>query len=144
VIIFVLPVPFLDATLKSVRLGTMGTLFATAWMNPGLGLLLSLGMVVICWYLSGWAFRLSVMGFIFTTDFLFWRKPNNIDATVGIPAFTTAMAGKRWKLPSRQYGHLRRGAEGTLYFVWCSWLVGPKCELDLGRPNDYQGGSTLL
>jgi hypothetical protein len=144
VIIFILPVPLLDATLKSIRHGAMGLLFGASWLHPWLGLAVSLLMLWICWRLSGWAFRLSIMGFVFTTDFLFWRKSGNIDATVGIPAFITATAGKRWKVPARQYGRLRREADGTLCFVWRSWLVGLAHETNLGKPNDYQGGSTLL
>ena len=144
VTILVLPIPGLDAILKSIRLAAVGLLFGASWLNPWLGLLLSLGMVLICWYLSGWAFRLSVMGFVFATDFLLWRKTGTIDAVAGIPAFITATGGKQWKLPARQYGRLRRGAEGTLSFVWRSWLVGQKREVELGTPNNYQGGSSLL
>ena len=84
------------------------------------------------------------MGFVFSTDFLLWRKSGTIDAVAGIPAFITAAAGKRRKVPARQYGRLRREADGTLCFVWRSWLVGLERKADLGRPNDYQGGSTLL
>ena len=84
------------------------------------------------------------MGFVFATDFLLWRKPGAIDAIAGIPAFITATEGKQWKLPARQYGRLRRGTDGTFSFVWRSWLVGQKREVELGTPNNYQGGSTLL
>jgi len=144
VTILVLPVPFLDAILKSIRLGAMTLVYGAATVHPLLGLLVSLMMLFLCWRLSGWAFRLSVMGFIFSTDFLLWRKSGIIDATVGIPAFVTAAAGKRWKLPTRQYGRLRHGTEGTLYFVWRSWLIGPERETLLGKPSDYQCGSALL
>ena len=144
VFIFILPVPFLDATLKSIRHGAMGLLFGASWLHPWLGLVVSLVMLWVCWRLSGWAFRLSVMGFVFSTDFLLWRKSGSIDTAVGIPAFITATAGKRWKLPARQYGHLRREADGTLCFAWRSWLVGPEHKIDLGKPSDFHGGSTLL
>ena len=84
------------------------------------------------------------MGFVFSTDFLLWRKSGNIDTAVGIPAFITVTAGKRWKLPARQYGRLRRESDGTFCFVWRSWLVGPEHKIDLGKPSDFHGGSTLL
>ena len=144
VTILVLPVPCLDATLKSIRIAVVGLLFGASWLNPWLGLLLSLGMVLICWYLSGWAFRLSFMGFVFATDFLLWRKSGTTDAVAGIPAFITATGGKQWKLPARQYGHLRRGADGTLSFIWRSWLVSSERRIDLGKPSEFQGGSSLL
>jgi len=60
VTILVLPIPGLDAILKSIRLAAMGLLFGASWLNPWLGLLVSLVMLFICWRLSGWAFRLSV------------------------------------------------------------------------------------
>ena len=144
VAILVLPVPFLDAILKSFRHVVMAFLTGAVALHPLMGLVVSLMMLCICWRLAGWAFRLSVMGFVFATDLLLWRKSGTIDGTVGIPAFITATAGKRWKLPARQYGRLRRETDGTLYFVWRSWLVGLKYEENLGRSGDYQGGSALL
>ena len=144
VAILVLPVPFLDIILKSFRHAVMALLTGAATLHPLLGLVVSLMILWICFRLAGWAFRLSVMGFVFATDILLWRKSGTINGTVGIPAFITATAGKRWKLPARQYGRLRYETDGTLYFVWRSWLVGLKHEKKLGHSNDYQGGSTLL
>jgi hypothetical protein len=144
VAILVLPVPFFDIILKSFRNGVMALIAGAAAIHPWLGLVVSLVILFICWRLAGWAFRLSVMGFVFSTDFLLWRKPRTIDGTNGIPAFITATAGKRWKLPARQYGSLRRETDGTLYFVWRPWLVGLQREVNLGRSSDYQGGSALL
>jgi len=144
VIIFILPIPFLDAVLKSFRLGMQSLMFGVTALNPWLGLVVSLIMILVCWRLAGWAFRLSVMGFVFTTDFLLWRKSGTIDFPVRIPAFVTATAAKRWKLPARQYGHLRCELGGTLYFVWHPWLVGSKRETNLGYSSHYQGGVALL
>jgi len=84
------------------------------------------------------------MGFVFSTDFLLWRKPGNIDAAAGIPAFITRAAGKRWKLSARLYGRLRRGPGDALFFLWRPWLIGPRREVDLGPPKMFQCGSTLL
>jgi len=144
VTILILPVPFLDAILKSVRHGAMSLVFGTAAISPWLGLIVSLLIIFICWCLAGWAFRLSVMGFVFATDFLLWRKPGAINATVGVPAFTTAVTAKRWKRPARLYGRLLRGPDDSLYFTWRPWLIGPKQRMNLGYSRDYQGGSTLL
>jgi len=144
VTILVLPIPFLDAILKSIRLAAVGFVFGAAALSPWLGLLVSLFMILVCWYLAGWAFRLSVMGFVFATDFLFWRKSGGVDATSGVPAFITATAGKQWKLPARLYGRIQRKPDGTLFFVWRSWLVGPLRKRELGQSKNFQGGSTLL
>jgi hypothetical protein len=144
VIILIMPIPFLDAILKSFRLCVQSLMFGLMALNPWIGLLVTLIMVLLCWRLAGWAFRLSVMGFVFATDFLLWRKPGTINGAVGIPAFITATAGKRWKLPARQYGSLRCEKDGMLFFVWRPWLIGPQHEADLGRSGDYQGGSALL
>jgi hypothetical protein len=84
------------------------------------------------------------MGFVFSTDFLLWRRPGIIDAAAGIPAFITARAGKRWKQPARLYGRLRRGPGEALLFVWRPWLIGARREMDLGQPKNFQCGSTLL
>jgi hypothetical protein len=144
VTILVLPIPSLDAILKSIRLAAVGFVFGAAALNPWLGLIVSLAMVLICWFLAGWAFRLSVMGFVFATDFLLWRKSGKVDAATGIPAFTTASAGKQWKLPARLYGYIQRRADGSLFFVWRPWLIGPLRRVELGQSNSFQGGSTLL
>jgi hypothetical protein len=144
VAILVMPIPFLDAILKSIRLGAVALVAGAAALNPWLGFVVSLAMVLVCCFLAGWAFRLSTMGFVFATDLLLWRKSGGIDASAGIPAFATKTAGKRWKWPARLYGRLRRGPGDALYFAWRPWLIGSRREMDLGRPSDYQGGSTLL
>jgi len=144
VIIFVLPIPLLDATLKSFRLGFATFVLGMAELFPWLGLVVALVMIFVCWRLSGWAFRLSVMGFIFATDFLLCRKPGNIEASVGVPAFITATAAKQWQCPARSYGRLRRGEDNMLFFAWRPWLIGPLREVALGQSHNFQCGSTLL
>ena len=144
VTILVLPIPSLDAILKSIRLVAVGFVFGAAALSPWLGLLVSLLMILVCWYLAGWAFRLSVMGFVFATDFLFWRKSGGVDAVAGVPAFLTATAGKQWKLPARLYGYIQRRSDNTLFFIWRPWLIGALHEIELGQSKNFQGGSTLL
>jgi hypothetical protein len=101
-------------------------------------------MMLVCWSLSGWAFRLSVMGFVVETEFLLGRKSGSVDAASGIPAFITATGGKRWKLPARLYGSIQRKSDNALFFVWRPWLVGTLHEIELGQSQNFQGGSTLL
>jgi hypothetical protein len=144
VTILVLPIPFLDAILKSTRLAAMGFVFGVAALSPWLGVVISLAMILACWVLAGWAFRLSVMGFVFATDFLLWRRSGGIDATAGIPVFISATAGKQWKLPARLYGYIQRRSDDMLFFVWRPWLVGPLREIELGQSRNFQSGSTLL
>ena len=144
VTILVLPIPSLDAILKSIRFVAVGFVFGAAALSPWLGLLVSLLMILVCCYLAGWAFRLSVMGFVFATDFLLWRKSGGVDATSGVPAFITATAGKQWKLPARLYGFIQRRSDDTLFFVWRPWLIGTLHEIELGQSKNFQGGSTLL
>ena len=144
VVIFLMPIPFLDAILKSIRLGFATLVLGITEWSPWLGLLIALPMILICLYLAGWAFLLSVMGFVFSTDFLLWRKSGGVDAAAGIPAFLTATAGKQWKLPARLYGYIQRRSNDTLYFVWRPWLIGPLHERNLGQSKNFQGGVTLL
>ena len=60
VLVLISPFPFLDLLLKAIRNTIFAVLAITALISPHLGLLLCLGLIVICLLIFGWALRTAV------------------------------------------------------------------------------------
>ena len=128
VLILLSPWGAVDAVLKSLRLSVLGLLGVTHFMPPWAGILCSLVVIVVSYFLSGWAFRLTTYGSIFCWDFFTFRrtrfapdpKENKVFAGQGIQ-----------DTPLRTYGRLARTPEGQLLFRYRPWLVLPEKQVVL-------------
>ncbi len=121
VLILLSPWGAVDAALKSARTALLGLLTLTAAINPWVGALLSLIVILIAWLVAGWAFRLTVFGSVFSWEFLTGRSGRFTPAEKGGNAMFSggALSG----VPVRTYGKLERRADGVLEFAWRPWLV---------------------
>ena len=128
VLILLSPWGAVDAALKSLRLSVLGLLGITHFMPPWAGILCSLAVIVLSYFLAGWAFRLTTYGTIFCWDFFTLRrhrfepdaKENKVFAGKGIKG-----------TPLRTYGKLSRTEEGKLRFRYRPWLVLPEKQVEL-------------
>ncbi len=120
VMILISPWGGFDAVLKGVRTALLGALTAIHYINPWVGALISLGIVVIAYFLAGWSFRMMVFGSVFTWDFFTVRRRRFKPAANGNWMFT---ARKFEKTPVRTYGKLVRTEDGKLTFQYRPWLV---------------------
>jgi hypothetical protein len=123
VLILISPFGAVDAALKAFRTSLMAFLAAVHLINPWLGALLSLIIVIICALIAGWAFRFMVFGAIFSWDFLTFRRKRFSPEPNANWMFT---ARRIEKAPIRTYGKLIRGEENKLTFEYRPWLVLPK------------------
>lgn len=122
VLILLSPWGAIDAALKGARTALLGVLTLTATLNPWVGAALSIALLIIAYFVAGWAFRLTTYGSIFCWDFFTLRrtrfklKPeeNKLFAGGNLPG-----------VPVRTYGRLRK-ADGGLTFVYRPWLVLPE------------------
>jgi hypothetical protein len=120
VLILLSPWGAIDAALKASRTALLGLLVLTATINPWVGALLSLVVIVIAYFVAGWAFRLTIFGTIFCWDFLTLRRhrfvpPENDNKMFAGPELPG--------VPVRSYGRLVQRTEGGLEFVYRPWLV---------------------
>lgn len=128
VLILLSPWGAVDAVLKSFRMSVLGLLGVTHFLPPWAGILCSLVVIVVSYYLAGWAFRLTTYGTIFCWDFFTFRrsrfepdaKENKVFAGEGIK-----------NTPLRTYGRLARTPEGRLRFRYRPWLVLPERQVEL-------------
>ncbi|MEI6862280.1 MAG: hypothetical protein WCL04_08515, partial [Verrucomicrobiota bacterium] len=111
VLILLSPWGVVDATLKSARTALLGLLAVTAGVSPGLGALLSLAIILLAWLVSGWAFRLTVFGTVFSWDFFTGGSRRFVPAAGRNPMFS---GGALPGLPVRTFGRLTRRADGAL------------------------------
>ncbi len=123
VLILLSPWGAIDAALKGIRIGVLSLLTVTATIDPKVGAILSLLIVIVAWCCAGWAFRLTIFGTIFCWDFFTLRRARFRPAANDNWIFT---ARKVDRAPIRSYGRLHRGEEGRLTFEYRPWLVFPR------------------
>ncbi len=120
VLILLSPWGAVDAALKSARTALLGLLTVTATISPGLGALLSLAIVLLAWLVSGWAFRLTVFGTVFSWDFFTGGRRRFVPAAGRNAMFS---GGALPGVPVRTFGRLARRADGVLEFAYRPWLL---------------------
>jgi hypothetical protein len=120
VLILLSPWGAIDAALKAARTGLLGLVTLTSTMNPWLGAALSLVVIVVAYFVAGWAFRLTVFGSIFSWEFITGKRRRFSPAENENAMFAgPELAG----VPVRTYGRLVKTAEGKLEFAYRPWLL---------------------
>lgn len=120
VLILLSPWGTIDAGLKAARTALLGLITLTATMNPWVGAVLSLVVIVISYFVAGWAFRLTVFGSIFCWEFVTRRCSRFTPAENNNAMFAGAHLPS---VPIRSYGRLVKRSDGGLEFVYRPWLV---------------------
>lgn len=122
VLILLSPWGAIDAALKAARTALLGLITITATLNPWVSAALSLVVIVIAYFLAGWAFRLTVFGTIFSWEFVTRRCSRFKPAGNSDAMFAGAhLSG----VPVRTYGRLVQNTAGSLEFTYRPWLVLP-------------------
>jgi MFS family permease len=140
VLILLSPWGVVDAALKLARLSVMVGLAVVATVAPYAGAALSLVLIVICWCLAGWAFRLMILGWVFAMDLVTLRHRRFKPLATGNRAFLACPVGQT---PIRTLGRLRRDPLGQLVLDYRPWLVLPQRTQTL-PPGQYVVGRGLL
>jgi hypothetical protein len=139
VMILLSPWGAIDAALKAARTAVLGAVAVTAVMDPWMGAFFSLLVIVLSYFVAGWAFRLTVFGTLQCWDFLTLRSrrfsPKENDNRMFSGAHFTGV-------PARTYGRLVQRTEGALEFFYRPWpwlpvrkaaLPSPREDLAIGR-----------
>lgn len=122
VLILLSPWGAIDAALKAARTGLLGLVTLASTLDPWVGAVLSLAVIVVAYFVAGWSFRLTVFGSVFCWDFLTGKKKSFAPAENDNPMFAGGgLAG----VPIRTYGRLVQRTGGGLEFVYRPWLVLP-------------------
>ena len=146
VLILLSPWGPVDAFLKGLRTSLIGLLAMTAAINPWLGALLSLLIIVLAYFIAGWSFRLTVFGSIFCWDFLTGKQARHDPKSAPNWVFSGSLMNNEG-VPVRSYGQWRRGEgeqAGRWLFSYRPWLIGKTREVcidpahcELGRGFFY-------
>ncbi|MBX3732536.1 MAG: hypothetical protein KF791_08075 [Verrucomicrobiae bacterium] len=122
VLVLISPFTTVDAALKSLRAGILGTVVGAGALDDRLGAGWAIVVVLICVLLAPWAFRTVVFGTVFAWDLVTFRRRRFVPERSGNWMFSARPIGTA---PSRAFGLLRTTAIGGLEFVWRPWLVFP-------------------
>jgi hypothetical protein len=130
VLILLSPWGGVDAALKAARTALLGLVTATAWIDPVVGATLSVIIILVAWLVAGWAFRLTVFGWVFCWDTFTFRRRRFQVLADGNKLF---LGRKLEGVPLRTYGRLHQAADGRLAFRFRPWLVLPEREVAVPR-----------
>jgi len=120
VLILLSPWGAIDAALKGARTALLGVITLTATLDPMISAALSVVIIIIAYFVAGWAFRLTCFGSIFCWEFVSGRKARFRPAADGNAMFAGAQFSG---VPIRAYGRLMKNAQGGFDFVYRPWLV---------------------
>ena len=123
VLILLSPWGAVDAVLKSARAALLSLVTATAYIDPVVGATLSLVIIVIAYFVAGWAFRLTIFGTVFSWDFFTRRHSRFKLLADGNKVFTACEIDGA---PVRTYGQLHQGPDNRLTLKFRPWLVLPE------------------
>jgi len=140
ILILLSPFTTVDAALKSFRLAVLGTVVASAWVNPWVGAAWALIIILISWFIAGWSFRLSHFGLVFIWDLFTLRRNRFMPDKTENKLF---LGRKTNKVPARTYGKLSRNEAGKLVLNYRPWLVLSPRRLELPEGN-YAPGRGLF
>lgn len=122
VLILLSPWGAIDAALKAARTALLGAVTLASTLDPWVGAVLSVAVIVVAYFVAGWSFRLTVFGSVFCWDFLSGKKKSFAPTENDNVMFAGGgLAG----VPIRTYGRLVQRTEGGLEFVYRPWLVLP-------------------
>ena len=130
VLILLSPWGGLDTVLKGMRTSVLALVASTAYIDPVVGATVSVVIIIVAYFMSGWAFRLMVFGSEFTWDFLTLRSRRFQLLADGNKVFT---ARKVATVPLRTYGRLYQEADGRLTLRFRPWLVLRERTLEIPR-----------
>jgi len=128
ILILLSPFTTVDAALKGVRGAVLASVAASAWMNPWIGAVWAVGIILFSYFIAGWSFRLTHFGLVFIWETLTFRRSRfTPDAKVN----RFFLARKINQVPGRTYGKLSRDDQGSLVFDYHPWLVLPQRTMTL-------------
>ena len=130
VLILLSPWGGLDTALKGIRTGVLSLVAATAYIDPVVGATLSVAIIILAYFMAGWAFRLMIFGSVFSWDFFTLRRTRFKLLADGNRLFTARDIGGA---PLRTYGRLQQEADGKLLFKFRPWLVLPERTVEVPR-----------
>jgi len=140
ILILLSPFTTVDAALKAFRTAILASVAGTSFVNPWIGLIWALIVILISYLIAGWSFRLSHFGLVFIWDFFTGRKGRFKPDAKENKMF---LGRQIEKTPTRTYGKLARNDKGELVFNYRPWLVLPPRTLILPAGN-YEAGRGLF
>ena len=139
VFIFASPIPFVDTILSGIRSSLSALIMLFAYINPILGGMLALVVIVISLLTLGWSFRFLTFGMVYCLDVILrkWRTFKIDDR--GVLAFSNVGVPRT---KSRFLGLLRPGDEKGIIFAYYPYLIFPRKEVIV--PVDSVGDGEVV
>lgn len=115
------PSSMINTAISVVKGAVIAVFAGLAALNPWVGLILSLSIIIFCALIFSWAFRWNVFGTLFVKDFVTGAFNKPLAPDEELKGFSTALFPG---VKTRTYGRLTRDGD-ELVFAWKPWLVMP-------------------
>jgi hypothetical protein len=138
------PFPFVDLLLKCARAAVLLGIVITTTIDRQAGAIVSLIIIIICFVVFRWTFRLALLGSVFAWDVLRMvagRRDAATSEEVAVWAFATAEVRD---VPNRTFGKLALRPDGGLEFRHRLFGVKRLWPAQLGNAGRYEIGRGLL
>jgi hypothetical protein len=136
ILILLSPFTTVDAALKGFRTAILASVVGTSFVNPWVGAVWALIIILFSYLIAGWSFRLSHFGIVFLWDFFTSRRHRFQPDPKENKMF---LGAKIQKVPTRTYGKLSQNEQGELVFNYRPWLVLPRRTMILPADH-YEAG----
>ncbi len=140
ILILISPFSVVDLALKSIRMFILSLVVGTNFVNPTVGVVFAVGLLLFASLIAGWSFRAGWFGAVFCWDF-FTRRHKRFTPDPKVNWMFSAQSLSA--VPIRTYGTLAREADGSLVFEYKPWLMMPPKRVKLA-PGDYAVGRGLF
>lgn len=140
ILILLSPFTTVDTALKTLRVGVLALVAATSLASPYVGAAVSAAIIVFCYLIAGWSFRLGVFGTVYVWDYVTFRRCRFQAGAEFNRCFT---ARRIEDVPVRTYGKLSGDAERGLRFTYRPLLFLGTRTLTLPR-EEYVIGRGLF
>lgn len=135
-LILLSPFSLVDTALKSIKAAALAALAALTALHPYLGAAFSCLLILLAFYLSGWALRLYRYAWILVTDLLLQRHCDFDPPNTHVQAFLNQTHSG---VPSRTYGKLSAARNGQGFsFTYHLWLIGPRRTVNVDLTKNVQ------
>ncbi len=145
VLILLSPWGAVDSALKAARTALLGLVALTASLNPWLGAVLSIAVILVSWLVAGWSFRLTLFGTVLSWEFLTFRRLRFRPVAGPENRVFSGPQLCQQGVPVRTYGRwLNEPENGGWRFSFRPWLVLPERSIPVAPQQPEIGRGFFL
>ncbi len=137
--VFLCPSGLVDLFLISIKNLIFATIIGLSVVSPYIGAVLSAVILLICFILFSFAFRMTVFGYVTTFDFVFFKRLKMIHPKVSSTERVIGFAGKGMKsIPRLSMGYIEKNQMQLSFTYRPGLILGKKKVALINKGEKFQ------